>query len=69
MSERVSVEARCPSSPLKVEPWAGRSEDGRFVVLRVLPQSNERTHLWLMLEPDKWEELKRLVDEKLKEKT
>ena len=67
MVEHVKVEARCPAGPLQVESWRGRSENGRFVVLRVL--SKNRGRLWLMLEPDQWEELKRLTDEKLKEKT
>lgn len=66
MKTRVSVVARCPSGPLKVEPWEGQSEDGPFVVLRVL--SNDRGRLWLMFEPDVWEDLKHLVDEKLNKK-
>ncbi len=67
MSKRVSVAARCPSGPLEIEPWTGRSEiDGqpeRFVVLRVT--SNGRGRLWLMIDLDAWEELNRLVYEKL----
>ena len=67
MSDRVSVAARCPRGPLAIEPWKGRNKDGhpdRFVVLRVL--SNGRSRMWLMLNPDEWEELKHLVDEDLK---
>jgi len=59
------VAARCPSGPLEIEPWKGRGDSGRFVVMRVL--LNGRSRIWLMLNPNEWEELKHLIDEKLKE--
>lgn len=60
------VKARNTCSPLRIEAWKGSNEDGaKFAVLHVITEAG-RGRSWLMIEPDQWEQLKRLVDETLK---